>query len=114
MVYVCDRTSNRLQVFQKDGTFVKEAVVSRDTLGAGAVWDVAFGDARLFVADGQDHHVLVLDADTLEVTGTVGAGGRWPGHFYAVGSIAADSAGNLYTGEALEGKRVQKFMRRQQ
>ena len=33
-VYVCDRTSNRIQVFGKDGKFVKEAVIAKGTLGA--------------------------------------------------------------------------------
>ena len=41
--------------------------------------------------------------------GTIGQGGRQPGRFLAVGSIAVDSRGNLYTGEMFEGKRVQKF-----
>jgi hypothetical protein len=48
--------------------------------------------------------------ETLEVVGSVGAGGRWPGHFYGVGSIAVDSKGNIYTGETYEGKRLQKFV----
>jgi predicted secreted protein len=52
----------------------------------------------------------VLSRDTLDVVSSVGAGGRWPGHFYGVGSIAVDSKGNLYTGETYEGKRLQKFI----
>jgi DNA-binding beta-propeller fold protein YncE len=114
MVYVCDRTANRIQVFHTDGTFVKEARVATDTMGNGAVWDLAFssdgGQSRLFVADGQNQKVWVLDRETLEQVGSVGAGGRWPGHFFAVGSVAVDSQGNLYTGETLEGKRIQKFV----
>src|SRR5262249_27511803 len=42
LVYVCDRQSDRIQVFQKDGKFVKEAFVSKSTLGDGSVWDIAF------------------------------------------------------------------------
>ena len=42
--------------------------------------------------------------------GVFGAGGRMPGQFYGVGSIAVDSKGNVYTGENYEGKRVQKFV----
>ena len=38
-----------------------------------------------------------------------GDGGRQPGQFYAVNTIATDSKGNIYTGETYEGKRVQKF-----
>ena len=125
-VYVCDRTSNRIQVFQKDGKFVKEAVVNKNTLGAvvpgqfgavssfGSAWDVAFSsDAQqryLFVADGQDKKVVMLDRATLAQVGTIGQGGRQPGRFLAVGSIAVDSKGNVYTGEQHHGKRVQKFI----
>jgi DNA-binding beta-propeller fold protein YncE len=126
MVYVCDRTSNRIQVFQKDGKFVKEGIVSKNTLGAvvagqfgavssfGSAWDVAFSsDAQqryLFVADGQDKKVQILDRNTLAPVGTIGQGGRQPGRFLAVGSIAVDSKGNVYTGEQHHGKRVQKFV----
>jgi len=126
MVYVCDRTSNRIQVFQKDGKFVKEGMVSKNTLGAvvpgqfgavssfGSAWDVAFSnDAQqryLFVADGQDKKVVILERSSLSPVGSIGQGGRQPGRFLAVGSIAVDSKGNVYTGEQHHGKRVQKFV----
>ena len=114
MVYVCDRQNDRIQVFQKDGKFVKEAFVSKTTTGDGSVWDVAFSpDQRLlYVADGHDKKVWMLDRNSLETIGSVGQGGRYPGEFYGVGSVAVDSKGNLYTGETYEGKRVQKFVKR--
>jgi hypothetical protein len=114
LVYVCDRKNDRIQVFKKDGTFVKEGFVSKSTLGEGSVWDIAFSSDPqqrfLYVADGSDQKVWVVRRDTLAVVSSVGAGGRWPGHFYGVGSIAVDSKGNLYTGETYEGKRLQKFI----
>lgn len=113
-VYVCDRQNNRIQVFQKDGKFVKEAPVSRSTLGDGSVWDLAFShdpqQRFLYVADGHDKKIVVLRRDTLDAVSSFGAGGRMAGQFYAVGSIAVDSKGNVYTGETYEGKRVQKFV----
>lgn len=113
MVYVCDRQNDRIQVFKRDGTFVKEAFVSKSTLGEGSVWDIAFSSDPqqqfLFVADGHDKKVWILNRGTLAVVGSFGDGGRMPGQFYAVGSIAVDSKGNVYTGETSEGKRVQKF-----
>jgi len=116
MVYVCDRQNDRIQVFQKDGTFVKEAVVSKTTTGDGSVWDVAFSNDPqqrvLFVADGHDKKVWMLDRGSLETLGSFGDGGRYPGRFYGVGSVAVDSKGNVYTGETYEGKRVQKFVNR--
>ncbi len=114
LVYVCDRRNDRIQVFKKDGTFVKEAFVSKNTLGNGSVWDIAFSSDPtqrfLYVADGQDQQVFVLQRDTMEIVSSFGGGGRWPGRFYGVGSLAVDSKGNLYTGETFEGKRVQRFV----
>jgi DNA-binding beta-propeller fold protein YncE len=114
MVYVCDRKNNRVQVFQRDGKFVKEGFVSKTTRGEGAVWDIAFSrdpqQRFLYVADGQDQKVFVLLRETLEIVGSFGDGGRWPGHFYGVDSVAVDSKGNVYTGETYEGKRLQKFI----
>jgi len=113
MVYVCDRQNDRIQVFQKDGKFVKEGFVSKTTIGDGSVWDIAFSrdpqQQFMYVADGHDKTVFVLRRDTLEVVANFGQGGRLPGTFYGVGSIAVDSKGNVYTGETFEGHRVQKF-----
>ena len=112
-VYVCDRTSNRIQIFKKDGKFVKEVYVSKGTLGDGSVWSIALShepaQRMIYVADGQDKKILVLRRDTLETVASFGDGGRMPGQFYGVGSIAVDKKGNVYTGETYEGKRVQKF-----
>jgi DNA-binding beta-propeller fold protein YncE len=116
MVYICDRGSDRIQVFQKNGTFVKEMVVAKDTRAEGSVWDVAFSnDAQerfLYVADGLNKTVWILQRDTLTPVSRFGDGGRYPGLFYAVGSVAVDSRGNVYTGEGSEGKRVQKWINR--
>jgi hypothetical protein len=113
-VYVCDRANNRVQAFDKDGKFLKLGVVSKDTRGTGSVWDVALSrdpqQRYLYVADGHDQKVFILRRDTLEIVGSFGGGGRYPGTFYSVGSVAVDSRGNVYTGETLEGKRVQKFV----
>lgn len=114
LVYVCDRQNDRIQVFQKDGKFVKESFVSKTTRGDGSVWDVAFSNdpkqQYLYVADGQDQKVFVLRRDTLEQVSSFGGGGRYPGYFFGVGSVAVDSKGTVYTGETLEGKRLQRFV----
>jgi DNA-binding beta-propeller fold protein YncE len=113
MVYVCDRTNDRIQVFKTNGTFVKEKVLAPATLGGGSAWDVAFSrDAQqkyLYVADGMNQKIWALDRLSLEPIASFGDGGRQPGEFYAPHSLAVDSKGNLYTGETFEGKRVQKF-----
>jgi len=114
LLYVCDRMNDRIQVFQKDGKFVKEGFIARRSLGEGSVWDIAFSrDAQqtyIFLADGRNMKVHILRRDTLEELTSFGDGGRQPGQFFGVHSIAVDSKGNLYTTETYEGKRVQKFV----
>ncbi|HEX6134029.1 MAG TPA: hypothetical protein VFZ24_08695 [Longimicrobiales bacterium] len=114
LVYVCDRPNDRIQVFRTDGTFVKEAFIAPTTLGDGSVWDIAFSrdpeQRFLYLADGKNMKIYVLDRQSLEVLTSFGGGGRQPGQFFAVHSIATDSRGNIYTTETYEGKRVQKFV----
>jgi len=116
LLYVCDRANNRIQVFTKEGKFVKEGFIARRSLGEGSVWDVAFSrdpkQTYIFLADGRNHKVRILLRDTLEELTAFGDGGRQPGLFYGVHSIAVDSKGNLYTTETYEGKRLQKFVYR--
>jgi DNA-binding beta-propeller fold protein YncE len=113
-VYVCDRGNNRIQVFDRTGKYLTQTVVSKATRGTGSVWDIGLSrdpqQQFLYVADGHDQKVFVVQRDSLEIVGSFGDGGRYPGRFYSVGSIAVDSKGNVYTGETLEGKRVQKFI----
>ena len=113
-VYVCDRQNNRIQVFQKDGTYVTEKIIAPKTLGGGSTWDIAFSkdpeQKFLYLADGQNMKIYVLERKTMEILTTFGDGGRQPGQFYGVHSIATDSKGNIYTTETYEGKRVQKFV----
>lgn len=115
LIYVCDRGADRIQVFRPDGTFVKEGLVAPATL-SGSTWDIAFSrDSEqefIYLADGSNMKVHILDRETLEVLYTFGDGGRQPGLFFGTHSIVTDSDGNLYTTETYEGKRVQKFIYR--
>jgi DNA-binding beta-propeller fold protein YncE len=114
MIYVCDRVGDRLQVFTPEGKFVKEQWYEKNTLNAGSVWDIAFSkdpqQKYIFMADGVNEKVKIIDRQTLEELTTFGDGGRYPGQFYGVHSIAIDSKGNLYTTETYEGKRIQRFL----
>jgi DNA-binding beta-propeller fold protein YncE len=113
-LYVCDRVNDRIQVFTPDGKFVKEQFIAKYSLADGSVWDIAFSkDAQqkyIYLADGRNQKVYVIERSTLEVLTSFGDGGRQPGQFYGVHSIATDSKGNIYTTETYEGRRLQKFV----
>jgi DNA-binding beta-propeller fold protein YncE len=114
LLYVCDRANDRVQIFKPDGTFVKEAFYAKETLGSGSTWDIAFSkdpqQRYIFLADGTNEKVRIILRETMEELTNFGDGGRQPGQFFGVHSIAADSKGNIYTTETYEGKRVQRFM----
>ena len=115
-IYVCDRVNNRIQVFEKDGTYIDEVVIAPRTLAFGAAFDVDFSpdpDQRfLYNIDGMNQKVWVIERADLSVVDSFGFGGHRAGGFTAAHSLTADSRGNLYVGETLEGKRVQRFLRR--
>jgi hypothetical protein len=114
LVYVCDRTNNRIQVFRKDGTFVQEASIARETYGSGAVWDIGFSidpqQRFLFVNDGTNQRIYIVERTSLQVVSVFGSAGRWAGQFYGAHNLAVNSKGDLFITETYEGKRVQKFV----
>ena len=114
LIYVCDRGADRVQIFRPDGTFVSEHIYYPATLAQGSTWDIAFSPDEdqefIYLADGQNFKISIIDRASMEVLYTFGDGGRQPGLFYAPHSIATDSEGNIYTTETYEGKRVQKFL----
>ena len=80
MLYVCDRVNDRMQVFKPDGTFVKEQIFYKNTLGDGSVWDIAFSkdpqQKYIYLADGANEKVHILDRNSLEVLTSFGDGGQ--------------------------------------
>ena len=114
LIYACDRAGDRLQVFTPQGKFLKEGFYEKNTLNSGSVWDIAFSkdpqQKYIFITDGVNEKVKIIDRQTLQELTTFGDGGRQPGQFYGVHSIAIDSKGNLYTTETYEGKRLQRFL----
>ena len=113
LVYVCDRTNDRIQVFNRDGSFVKEFFVEKDTRANGSMWELALwpdaAQTYLMNADGANNEVRTLLRATGETVGRFGRNGRMAGDFHWVHNLAIDSRGNVFTTEVDTGKRVQKF-----
>jgi DNA-binding beta-propeller fold protein YncE len=115
LVYVADRSNNRFQVFQLDGTFVKETFISRNTLQAeGTVHAFAVSPDKdqkfLYVVDGSNKAVRVLNRQTLQIVSSIGGhAGHNAREFFHIHSLAADSKGNLFLGEVNNGQRYYRY-----
>ena len=114
MVYVCDRSNNRIQVFNREGEFQRQFVFDPATRGNGSTWSIALSpdkDQRYVIsADGENSFLRVVDRKSGATLGTIGRSGRNAGQFHWVHQIAMDSKANIYTGEVDTGKRIQKFV----
>jgi DNA-binding beta-propeller fold protein YncE len=101
-VYVGDRENNRIQVFEQDGTYVRE-------FGGMAPFGLFITpDDTLFVADGRANRIQKMTLDG-KVLATWGATGSRPGDFHLPHGITVGSDGAVYVTE-IDGKRVQKFV----
>jgi DNA-binding beta-propeller fold protein YncE len=85
LIYVADRRGNRIQVFQKNGDFVLEKVIAPRTLASGSAFVFALSSDEeqkwLYMADGTNHKVWIMERETLDVLGEFGRGGRQVGQF---------------------------------
>jgi DNA-binding beta-propeller fold protein YncE len=115
LLYVCDRANDRIQVFDKSGKFVKEHRIEPETLQNGSVWDLVLSEDRaqryIFVADGANNQILVIERESGKVLSRFSRPGRMAGELKWVHNMAIDSKGNLYTAEVGTGRRAQKFLR---
>lgn len=126
LVYACDRANDRLNVFHKDGTFVRAIPIVPGTgtpgLGlSGSAWDVDFSpDAAqtfMYESDGSNEimwimdHAAAMSGSANSILSGFGRPGHMAGDFTFLHMMAIDSTGNLYAGETVGGRRLQKFTR---
>jgi sugar lactone lactonase YvrE len=115
IVYVGDRVNNRIQSFRLDGKFLKEVFIERKTsarfgTGFGAAFSHDKQQRFLYVPDGTNKKVQIVDREAMEVVGFFGGyGGHGVGEFSHIHSIATDSKGNVYLGEVDTGRRVYRW-----
>jgi len=115
LVYVCDRTNNRVQIFHKDGSYVGQFVFDPKTQGPGSTWGLSFSPLDkaqdyLVLIDGTNNVLETVRRKDGVVVGSFGHAGRGTGEFHWVHAGKFDSRGNFYTGEVDTGKRLQKWV----
>jgi len=116
-VYVCDRQSDRVQVFDKTVKFLRSIWIRNGTPTLpdprGTAWWVAFSrdpeQRYMYVMNGRNETVHVLDHASGEILSSFGRPGHQSGNFTHGHTIALDSAGNIYVAETNFGRRVQRF-----
>jgi DNA-binding beta-propeller fold protein YncE len=112
LVYVCDRTNRRIQVFTVDGKYITQVFINRtaDPSAAGLAFSADAQQRYLYVADYGSSHVAVLDRKSLRTLYEFGKRGARAGDFEGLHSIAVDKKGNLFTAEVVPGNRAQRFI----
>ena len=124
-MYVCDRQNDRIQVFTKTGALQRVIAVvpgTGQTLGiggapglgtAGSAWDLDFSNDAMqtfmFEVDGGNEKLHIMDRVLGTILSGFGQPGLQAGQFTFLHSGLKDSKGNLYTGETINGRRIQKF-----
>jgi len=127
-VYACDRGDDRIEVFDKalthlvriipvvPGTGVTLGIGGAAGLGtAGSAWDLRFtNDAAqtyFFEIDGGNEIMHTMERASGAIVANLGEPGHDGGaQFTFLHSNTVDSKGNVYTGETINGRRIQKFL----
>jgi hypothetical protein len=114
LVYAADRMADRIQVFTKQGKFLKEFILAPYTGVGGSTGGVMFSPDKeqrlLYISDLTNNHIWFLNREDGKVIGQMGSMGENGGQFFGLHMIGVDSKGNIYTGEVFAGERVQRFV----
>jgi DNA-binding beta-propeller fold protein YncE len=114
IVYVADRSNNRVQTFTTDGRYLRQVRVMTDgdvtAVPAGFAFSADEKQQFLYVVDSGPMRVVIFDRETLTQIGVVGMRGPNRGEFDIVHHMAADSKGNLYAAEIVTNRRAQKLV----
>jgi hypothetical protein len=115
LVYAADRNANRIHVTTKEGKYLnKEFIIAPSTGEGGSTGGVAFSpdpqQRYLFISDITNNHIWFLNREDGRILGKMGSMGDNGGQWFGLHMIAADSQGNIYTGEVFNGERAQRFV----
>jgi len=116
LLYVADRDGKRIQVFDKVGNFKRNIFIKRrraDLAGNGSPWWILLSKDKaqktMYVADGLDEVIWTLDRESGQALSGFGRLGHMAGEFTFLHTITMNSKGDLFVGETVGGRRVQKF-----
>lgn len=104
-VYACDRQNHRIQLFTLEGEYITKLTGLKQPVDL-----VVDSEGVRYVGELQSR-VTILDQNDNVITRIGGESKPEPGFFVSPHTVWFDSAGSLYVGEVLEGKRVSKFKR---
>jgi hypothetical protein len=114
LIYVSDRQGNRIQVFRQNGEYLMEKFVRPETGGSGTGFSLQFSrdpaQTLLYLIDGTNQRVWILRREDLAILDRFGKPGRQAGEFIRAHMIAIDSKNRMYTGEAGNGRRMQRWI----
>jgi hypothetical protein len=114
LIYVSDRRGNRIQVFRQNGDYLMERFVRPETGGSGSGFSLQFSrdpeQSLLYLIDGTNQRVWILRRKDLAILDRFGRPGRQAGEFIRAHMIAIDSKNRMYTGEAGNGRRMQRWI----
>jgi DNA-binding beta-propeller fold protein YncE len=100
-VYVADREYRRVQMFNKDGKFLKQLVRNNEPFAR----DLALSPDEQFLYVGGGNSIFIVDRKTLEIVGNI----QPEGIIGAGHQIAVDSKGNLYIAQTTAGMQKLTF-----
>jgi sugar lactone lactonase YvrE len=104
LLWVTDRENQRIQIFDADGTFVREVKY------AGLPCGLVIGDQFIYMVNGFAGQLLRLDL-TGKVLAAVGKTGTGVGEFGEAHYVAVSPRGEIYVADSVNAK-VQKFVQR--
>jgi hypothetical protein len=114
-VYLADRINNRVQLFTREGKYIKQVRLTNEgstvvPVPAGFAFSPDAKQQYLYVVDSGPMRVVIFDRATMTQIGVIGMKGKGAGEFDIVHHMAADSKGNLYTAEIVNNRRAQRFV----
>jgi len=114
MLYVSDRDSQRVQVFDRTGRYLRQVFVHRNAPSRQTASGLGLSADRaqrwLYVLDFDNGEMEIFDRKSLTPVGDIGGPkpGTAPGQFLGPHLMAVDSRGTLYVAE-VQGRRVQRL-----